>query len=378
MRALCTVLLLALIPASTQAQPADLVDRVGVMLQVDNLLDAYRQQGRGKDFTREVDEQFRLTAEAGARWARAGILWNQIEAKPGVYDWGPVESVLRAANRHRVRLVWLVGGTPLWNSRGDAEDPPKQVPDPHIAKFLGQLVQRYGGTKDATQPLRGSIQYWEIINEPNYRWPAAEYATVLVQARAVLQADPAARIVLGGLGGDILGNSPDVKEGNQVRYFDKVMRSLPPGVRPFDVTNFHIYGNDADRFFAGDDAVAKYFARCQGDVRAVLLKHKLAELPFWCTEFDYPSALEHQVIGPYKGTSAADGLVKQARFLTDWLPRIWSDEPQCKVFWASLVDDANDGGAFLSTGLCHWRSKADQHGVGERKLAWYALRDLLR
>jgi hypothetical protein len=347
------------------------------MLQVDNLLDAYRHAGREGDFAAEVDRQFRLVEEAGAVWVRAGVLWNQIERKPGEYHWHQADAVVRAARRHHARLVWLVGGTPGWNGR-DTEGPPRELPDPHFRRFLHELLARYGGAADPAHPLAGSVRHWEIINEPNYHWKPEQYAVALAEARRVLRADPEARVVFGGLGGDLLSHSKDVIAGNQVAYFEQVVRHLPAGERPFDCANFHLYGNDADRFFQGDDALDAYFGRCQEEIRKALKRTGLEGMPVWSTEFDYPSAVKHQVRGPYKGDSPAEGPQKQARFLTDWFPKILGELPDRKVFWASLVDDVNDQGAFLSTGLCRWQSADDHHGAGEPKPAYQALKRLLR
>jgi hypothetical protein len=35
-------------------------------------------------------------------------------------------------------------------------------------------------------------------------------------------------------------------------------------------------------------------------------------------------------------------------------------------------------GAFLSTGICHWKSNDDRHAVGEHKPAYQALKTLFR
>ncbi len=362
-------------PGSPQSRGMDPAQYLGVMLQVDNLLDAYREEHREKHFNAEVERQFAVVEEAGVRWVRAGILWNQVERKAGHYDWEAVEMVLHAANRHHVHLVWLVGGMPLWNSRGGTEGLPRQLPDPHFREFLTRLRNRYGGQKDREHPLKGSIHYWEIINEPNYHWRPEQYAIVLTEAHDVLQRDEGAKIVFGGLGGDILGNSKDVHEGNQVKFFEKVVRSLPEGKRPFDFANFHLYGNDADRFFdKNDDAIEAYFARCQHEIEAALQRTGLEDVPVWSTEFDYPSAVKHQVRGRYKGHSAEEGLEKQALFLKEWFPKVFASQSKRKIFWASLVDDVNDEGAFLSTGIVHWRSSDDKHAMGPRKAAYQALK----
>ena len=122
------------------------------------------------------------------------------------------------------------------------------------------------------------------------------------------------------------------------------------------------------------DAVEKYFSRCQREINSVLKKTGLADVPVWSTEFDYPSAVKHQVRGRYKGHSAEEGPEKQALFLKEWFPRLFDSQPERKVFWASLVDDVNDEGAFLSTGLVHWKSNDDKHGMGARKPAHQALK----
>src|SRR5438270_594459 len=86
---------------------------------------------------------------------------------------------------------------------------------------LDNLLDRYGSPADPAQPLKGTVHTWEIVNEPNYRWPPDQYAILLAEAYDVLKADAGAKVVFGGLGGDVLGQSKDVRAGNQINYFEK-------------------------------------------------------------------------------------------------------------------------------------------------------------
>ncbi|MFE2136583.1 hypothetical protein ACFW9X_25915, partial [Streptomyces sp. NPDC059466] len=93
---------------------------------------------------------------------------------------------------------------------------------------------------------RGRIDYWQCNNEPGntgllWAGTAPEYVEQLaVFSRAVRAGDPAAGVVLGGCGYDVL-SSPADSEAR--RFFDHVVEF---GRDDFDLFSVHLYGDPHD------------------------------------------------------------------------------------------------------------------------------------
>ena len=352
-------------PASTPPEPAavepgrDLAQQLGVMLQLENMLPKNNHFG---DRAKEVDRQFALLEAAGVKWARQGIMWEQVEQKSGAWDWSPADQVVEAAQRHHVTLLWLVGNTAPWDSdNGEWNGVPKDLRDPngHFTKFVTELVKRY----------QGRVEHWEIRNEPNldYMWhgrDAGKFAVYLTEAeKAIKRVDPKATVVLGGLGGSV---------PQQIAWFKELLAALRAKDKklPFEVADFHVYGGEADKKFSGTGSIAKYLDGCEAEITREMKAENLDAMPVWFTEFDYPAAVEFQAKDPDFRTGEAG----QAKFVTELWPRFVAGHPDRKVFWASLLDDYDDAGPFASVGLFH-SDKA--HQIGAARPAYAALKRLL-
>ena len=349
---LCAVALCA------QSKPA-LSDQIGVMLQLENMLPANGQFGSRAG---EVDQQFQLLQDAGVKWTRDSIGWEQIELQRGVLNWTAADIVVASARNHKVNIVWTVGNTALWDSTdSDWNGVPLDLANPNGAfpQFVAKLVARY----------KSDIHYWEIHNEPNlgYSWvntSAADYATYLAQAyKAIKSADSSATVVFGGLGG-----SPS----QQMTWFQKVvtaLRAANVSPLPFDILNFHFYGGDADtNGFTGKDGVAKYLASCETKIQQAFTDNNLSPIPVWITEFDYPAAIPQQSNDP----DLHNGSSSQVLFASTLLPKFSLMHPDRKVFWAALLDDYDSG--FTSMGLV--QSNA-QHQTLTPRAAYATVKDLL-
>jgi hypothetical protein len=330
------------------------------MLGSEQLLTA---ENRFSDSVRQLDLEFGALEAAGVTWARQGIPWEQIETKPGKWDWSAADAVVQAAKRHHVSLLWLVGNTAPWDSdNGQWSGAPKDLQNPkgHFPQFVRKLVSRYKGT----------VRHWEIRNEPNldHNWQghdADKYAVYLAQAYdQIKQADPGATAVCGGLGGGV----PE-----QTAWLKDLLAAVHRRNRriPFDVAAFHVYGGQADRKFTGHGAIAKYLEWCDDEITQALQAEGLASTPVWFTEFNYPAAMEYQTFD----LDFHDGDSSQAKFVTEMLPRLIARHPERKIFWASLADDFDETGAFGSTGLLH---SDKQHNLGAPRPSYEALRRLLK
>jgi hypothetical protein len=167
----------------------------------------------------------------GASLIRAYVYWAQVEPEPGRYEWETVDALL--AQLDGDEEVWLtVCSSSQWATR-EATDflPPSPAKDlDAYAEFVRRLVGH----------CRGRIRYWQCDNEPSntgllWAGTAPEYVTQLrAMHTAVRAADPAARVVLGGCGYDVLSGEAPAR-----RFFDHVVDA---GRDAFDLFDLHLYG----------------------------------------------------------------------------------------------------------------------------------------
>ena len=343
--------------AEKSGKDVEIREQLGVMLQLDNMLPESHVWGHR---ARDVDEQFEILENAGVKWTRVAILWEEIEAKRGQWNWEAADKVVHSAKEHHLNILWIVGGTALWDSTDkDWDGAPKDIGDPHGAfpQFVQKLVERY----------KSEIQYWEVRNEPNLdKFPVETYAAYLEQAyHAIKREDPKAHVVLGGLGG---------KVPQELGYFKKLVNILKAkgGPMPFEIANFHVYPNQAaEEGFKGADAVGKFIDWSSMRIDKEIAELGLGTMPAWITEFDYPAEAKHQTDDP----EFHAGEASQVNFVKAMFTRMAAGHPERKVFYASLLDDFNSGGEFKSTGLIE--SDKDHHILKHRE-SLAALRELFK
>lgn len=163
--------------------------------------------------------QVSLAAEAGASWVRINaLLWSDVEAQEGVYNWAAVEKLdqeLRQAAERGLRVILILRSTPTWaqGTPGVFCGPVRDDKLEAMAAFLRQAVARY-----SVAPYH--VKYWEFGNEPDVDpslvvpdsvfgcmgdasddfYGGGRYARMLaVITPAVKSVDPEAQVLVGGL-----------------------------------------------------------------------------------------------------------------------------------------------------------------------------------
>jgi O-antigen ligase len=213
------------------------------------------------------------TIEAGGfTWVRQRFPWAAIEPQPGEFDWEPWDRIVAESVDRGLQIIPVLDTPPAW-----AGTPP----DPEaFARFAGALANHY----------MAQLVYYELWHNPNLgeSWGGDAdpylYAELLaLGAEAIRNADPDARIILGGL-------APTVEEGpqnyNEVRFLESLYVA---GAAPyFDVVGVQPYG-----FYTGPedrevDLAVMNFSRSQL-VREVLEAHGEGEKAIWATHFGWNS-----------------------------------------------------------------------------------------
>ncbi|MDP3850406.1 MAG: hypothetical protein Q8Q59_07885 [Luteolibacter sp.] len=146
------------------------------------------------------------TAAAGSRWFRLWLRWDDIERKPGVYDWDALDQTVAAAREAGVTLlVCITGGAlPFQTTEPTKKETWQMMTTACYAPadmglwsdFLTAMARRY----------QGKLHYYQIWNEAEarnglYPFSPKTYADILkASAAAIRAADPNIKIVLGALG----------------------------------------------------------------------------------------------------------------------------------------------------------------------------------
>ncbi|MDB5296698.1 MAG: hypothetical protein JWO31_2681 [Phycisphaerales bacterium] len=141
-------------------------------------------------FTAPLPGEAKMLADAGVAVVRTDFAWGRTERRPGAYDFGPYDGLVRALESHGIRPLFILDyGNRLYD---DGLAPHTDAGRAAFAAWAAAAATHFKG--------RGVI--WELWNEPNLKqfWKpvpsAADYATLAVAtAKAVRVADPDATIV---------------------------------------------------------------------------------------------------------------------------------------------------------------------------------------
>jgi hypothetical protein len=173
---------------------------------------------------------------------RIPFYWYEIEPRPGVYDFAPLDAVIGEAAARGIAVLPFVYGSPRWATGGEAAPPLRGRARAAWQGALHRLVRRYGpkGGFWRGRDRRLPIRRWQIWNEPNFllfwrpRPSPHDYAELLKgSASAIRAADPGATVIAAGVAPVEGGITP-------WSFLRRLYQQ--PGVRgAFDVLALHPY-----------------------------------------------------------------------------------------------------------------------------------------
>lgn len=330
----------------------------------------------------------------GATWARYGMLrWSAVEPEPGARNWAalkPAEDEIRQLADQGLTPIVIIHGTPKWAQQlpGTVCGPIKPDALDAFATFAQELAARY------SQPPY-NVHHWEIWNEPdvdsrvgsnspfgcwgNTKDPyygGGYYAEMLKRTYpAIKQADPAAKVLLGGLLLDCDPDHPPAgKDCSSARFFEGVLRN--GGGAAFDILAYHSYAYWDRQQLDWDSRQANWAARGGAMLgklsflRAVLERYNIskpimlneAALLCWdkCPYEDYDPAQANYIVRLYT-RALAQGLVGASWFTLNgpgWRGDGLLDAAQMPrqgyhtyTFLAALLRDAEFAGSFSNGAL---------------------------
>jgi hypothetical protein len=294
----------------------------------------------------------RIFAEAsasGAEFVRVDVELNGIFEAAGDRerpDWRALDELTRLASRHDVKLLGVVLGMPTWLSACPERGRQATLCAARDPAEFGRLAA------EVAAHARGSIEHWEILNEPDARWAfkgePEDYARMLSAAYDAIEARaPEAQVVMGG-----------VERPWERAWIERVLAT--PGAdaaRKFDIAAVHLR-------LRVPGAVTD-LARPLLGWRELLARHGFTG-PVWVTEHGYPADPAVQRDPAHRG-----GEAEQAAFLRESLPLL-AEAGAAQVF-VTLRD--NLWGEYLSEGLVHIDESRPDYPAARRP-AFAAVRKL--
>lgn len=238
----------------------------------------------------------------------AGVGWNAIEPRRGVFRWDALDDAVTAATVANAKVVYVFGPTPAWAGELST-DPPREIAD--FRQFVDALVSRYGSRIDA----------YEIWNEPNlqtfYTGSVADLVEMTTAVRSAVRSHGSPSLVLAASTTTRLGSS-------FYNFGVTYIRALGKAGWPVDGFAFHSYppasGGPADRV----GGIALF--------RSMLMLAKAPDLPIYETEVNYGLGGLQEVTRPVFGSTAqgylAQTFVEGVRYgvtSIDWYA--WTAKP---------------------------------------------------
>jgi hypothetical protein len=298
------------------------------------------------------ERMFEEAEASGAEYVRVDVeLHGIFGAAADQPDWSHLDRMIELAKRHDVKLLGIIRGTPGWLSECPDRGEKVSICAPRDPEAWGELAG------EVAAHARGSIDHWEILNEPDARWAflgsAEDYARMLSASYDAIKARvPEAKVVFGGV--------------ERPREHDWITRVFAtPGAdaaQKFDIAAVHLRLRLRNEVWE--------LASWLTDWQQLLARYGFAG-PIWVTEHGYPAEPAFQWDPAYRGTDAATGAAEQAALLRRSI-RLLAQVGAAQIF-VTLRD--NLYGEFLSEGIVHIDESQPTYPA-TRKPAFGIVRDL--
>ncbi len=228
-------------------------------------------------YTSDAEKQRTVAAmeDIGSKWVRLNVQWSEAEPVDDVYnEWwlNEYEKAIDMARAAGQQVIIMVDTAPVWASGAQTRNVPQNPAD--YAEFMGFLANRF----------KGKVAAYEVWNEPNLKrfWSTGpdprEYAAMLKSTYPRIKAaDPAAKVVFGGV------------SGNDYGYIEQAYAAGVKG--SFDVMATHPYTycgstGPASIRRESDGRISRDSFLGYREVRATMAAHGDAK-PIWFTEFGW-------------------------------------------------------------------------------------------
>jgi len=230
--------------------------------------------------------------------------------------------------------------------------------------WVRAAVERYDGDGVDDMPgLTTPAKHWQVDNEPP-RMREGYADLVLITGKAVKEADPEAKVVMGGLQ---LPCGEKRKIENYYRTQAPLLREL--NGRAVDIVDYHWFGSVGEW---------KMLPDAMKIVRDDLKKYGFANASIWFTEMGtYSGRPSSRAFGNHPLQTERDQACEMVKRYTVAL-----SEGVEKLFWAwgmkEGFKDIRDNDFFDNTGFIYDGIGPDDPGAGVRKIIYHAHRKMAR
>jgi Cellulase (glycosyl hydrolase family 5) len=269
---------------------------------------------------------------------RIDLPWQQVQPRPGVFNWDEVDAVVSAAQANRMDVLITLRAISSWGTKV-----PMHPKDLYIGASLPLDMSAWETFVSAmAKRYRGRDVAYEIENEPNSKFWSGTMADYLALLKAsypaITLSDPQARVLSGALACHTAFTYPDAATTEREnRAFDTWQNAIL-ATRAFNTIGVHDY-------YFPDGAVngwtfATYLTHVQDLARAA----GCDKCAIWITETGYVSR-------PQKaGTRTDPGSPQnQARWAAQAFRQAFDHDVE-RVYWLFLRDHSIPG-YFGSMGL---------------------------
>jgi hypothetical protein len=295
----------------------------------------------------ERNRQLDAIAATGARWFTIDIDWNSIQgAGQGTWWWDATDRLVTQARARGLRIIGVIAYTPTWARPADCPagtDKCLPASPETFADMARAAAQRYG-TASTSVGLRGSINVWQIWNEPNH-FPfvqptvdAARYTRMLKRAYVTIkEGDPTATVLAGGT-----APAPDDAYGKDMSPMTFLRRIYANGGKGyFDAFAHHPYS-----FPCSPLQAASWNAFTQTkDLHVIMEQNGDGAKKVWGTEAGAPTASN---VGPCGSIGTSVTEAQQAQFVADYFTGWDKDFASFTgpLIWYQIRDNGTDPGNF--------------------------------
>jgi hypothetical protein len=273
--------------------------------------------------------------QAGAGWITTYLYWARIERTKGSLDWSNFDVKAKNAKAAGMDLFVVFTENPSWAAPLEA-GPVDNMQD--LVNFVSLMAERYDcdGFRDA--PGRLCVDYYSFYPEPDngdlhhaqkgggyWGHNGAGYAEMLSKvAPAIRQANPSAKVFIGGLAYDAF----EEDGGRFVRSFLpdtlQALNSLGGVQKYIDGATFHYYPISPDKWPTIREKAQ--------EIRSITVDNGAGDLPLYCPETGYWSSPRH-------GSTEQ----KQAQWLVQTYTQGLSEGIKILAYY-KVFDDAVAGG----------------------------------
>ncbi len=232
----------------------------------------------------ELDSSLADFENIGVGWLRFDMSWDIVQrGGPGNYDWSVFDRIVKAANRHHIKVLPNLAFTPKWARQPACADNFKCAPrDPaQFAAFAAAAAKHYS-------PM--GVDTWEIWSEPNIygQWmpaPNVEVYTDLLKKCyvSIKRIEPQATVLPGGI-------APAANSNLTIDPIDFLRRMYRDGAKDYmDAVNYHPYSYPA---LPSNTANWNYWSKMgdsPGSIRSIMIDNGDGAKKIWATEFGAPT-----------------------------------------------------------------------------------------